>query len=265
MLTTLPATGDTPAARHDWSVGEIESIYTRAAARPGLPGPDGPSGAPRAQPGPGLRAAERQERRLPGGLRVLPAVGALLDRRRSLRADERGRRARRGAAGARAGRHAVLHGGGLARRRRGRGVRPGARHGARRPGPRDGGLLHARHADAAAGGRAGGGGAVGVQPQPGHLARVLRQHHHHARLRRAPRHDRARAPGRHHRLLRRHHRHGRDAARAVGAAPPAGVARPASRKRAGEHAGPRRRHAARRSPRRRIRWSWSAPSRRRAS
>jgi biotin synthase len=28
MLTTLPATGGTPAVRHDWSVGEIESIYT---------------------------------------------------------------------------------------------------------------------------------------------------------------------------------------------------------------------------------------------
>jgi biotin synthase len=28
MLTTLRASGDTPAVRHDWSVGEIESIYT---------------------------------------------------------------------------------------------------------------------------------------------------------------------------------------------------------------------------------------------
>jgi len=28
MLTTLPTSGDIPAIRHDWSVGEIESIYT---------------------------------------------------------------------------------------------------------------------------------------------------------------------------------------------------------------------------------------------
>src|SRR4051795_8837574 len=28
MLTTSPASGDIPAVRHDWSVGEIESIYT---------------------------------------------------------------------------------------------------------------------------------------------------------------------------------------------------------------------------------------------
>src|SRR3954464_13615339 len=28
MLTTSPASGDIPAVRHDWSVAEIESIYT---------------------------------------------------------------------------------------------------------------------------------------------------------------------------------------------------------------------------------------------
>ena len=64
-----------------------------------------------------------------------------------------------------------------------------------------------------AGRRAGRGRADRLQPQPRHLARVLRQHHHHAHLRRAPRHARARAPGRHHGLLRRHHRHGRRPAR----------------------------------------------------
>ena len=49
-------------------------------------------------------------------------------------------------AGTRAGRDALLHGRGLARRAGRAGVRAGARHGARRARPRHGSLLHARHA-----------------------------------------------------------------------------------------------------------------------
>ena len=110
---------------------------------------------------------------------------------------------------ARAGRDALLHGRGLARCARTARVRSRARHGARRARPRHGSVLHARHAHAGAGRRARGRGAHRLQPQPRHVARVLRQHHHHAHLRRAARHAGARAAGRHHRLLRRHHRHGR--------------------------------------------------------
>ena len=55
----------------------------------------------------------------------------------------------------------------------------------------------------------------------------------------------ARAQGRHHRLLRRHHGHGRIRRGPHRPAAAARAARSASRKRAHQHAGARRRHAAR--------------------
>jgi hypothetical protein len=51
-----------------------------------------------------------------------------------------------------------------------------------------------------------------LQPQPRHLARALRAHHPHPRLRRPPRDPPPRARRRHEGVLRRHRRHGRDAA-----------------------------------------------------
>ena len=50
-----------------------------------------------------------------------------------------------------------------------------------------------------------------LQPQPRHLAGVLRRDHHHAHLPGPARHARARARRRHQGLLRRHRRHGRGA------------------------------------------------------
>ena len=49
-----------------------------------------------------------------------------------------------------------------------------------------------------------------LQPQPRHLAGVLRRDHHHAHLSGPARHARPRARGRHHGVLRRHRRHGRE-------------------------------------------------------
>ena len=56
-----------------------------------------------------------------------------------------------------------------------------------------------------------------LQPQPRHLAGVLRKNHHHAHLSGPPGDARPRARRRHPRLLRRHRRHGRDAARIASA------------------------------------------------
>ena len=104
-----------------------------------------------------------------------------------------------------------------------------------------------------------------LQPQPRHLAGVLRRDHHHAHLPGSPRHARRGARRRHQRLLRRHRRHGRGRGGSRrhdrGAGEPAG----ASGERADQHAGAGRGHAARRRRRSSIRWSSSAPSRSRAS
>ena len=62
-----------------------------------------------------------------------------------------------------------------------------------------------------AGAAAQAGGPRLLQPQPRHLARILRGDHHHAHLPGSPGDARARARRRHPRLLRRHRRHGRDA------------------------------------------------------
>ena len=55
------------------------------ASRPAVSRADGAPGASSAERSPGVRAAERQERRLSRRLRLLPAVGALLDQHRPLR------------------------------------------------------------------------------------------------------------------------------------------------------------------------------------
>ena len=215
MLTTLPVPGETPAARHDWSVGEIESIYTA----PLLDLVHQAQTVHRAHHAPnqvqGCVLLNVKSGGCPEDCAYCPQSAHYstgVDRYELMKVDDALDAARRARAQ------------GATRFCMGAAWRDAAEgeefdrvldmvRGVRALG--HGGLLHARHADAGAGGRAGRRRAVGVQPQPRHVARVLRQHHHDARLRRAPRHARARAPGRHHRLLRRHHRHGRDAARTL--------------------------------------------------
>ena len=90
--------------------------------------------------------SERQDRRLPRRLRLLPAERALRDAvnaEKSLDVDEV-LEARQGAQ--REGADALLHGRGLARGEGRPSLRSRARHGARREGARHGGLRHARHA-----------------------------------------------------------------------------------------------------------------------
>ena len=67
----------------------------------------------------------------------------------------------------------------------------------------------ARHAHAGTGARTEGRGPRLLQPQPRHLARVLRRDHHHAHVPGPPGHAAGRARCGHQRLLRRHPRHGR--------------------------------------------------------
>ena len=112
-----------------------------------------------------------QDRRLPRGLRLLPAERQIRHRRRRRKADEPRRGAGRGARRQGRRRQPLLHGRGLAlaegpRRReclRDGGGRQGA-------GARD--LRHARHAHAGAGGAAEAQRPRLLQPQPRHLAGV---------------------------------------------------------------------------------------------
>ena len=165
---------------------------------------------------------------------------------------QRGRGAGRGAARARAGRHAVLHGRGVARRGRRRGVRSRARHGARRPGARHGSVLHARHADA--------GSRPTRSPTPACRRTTTTSTRRPSSTAASSR--RARTPSGSRRSRASASAGitvccggiigmGEIAPGALRAAAAAGVARSASGKRADQHAGPRRRHAARRSTRRR--------------
>ena len=104
-----------------------------------------------------------------------------------------------------------------------------------------------------------------LQPQPRHLAGVLRRDHHHAHLPGSARHARRGARRRHQRLLRRHRRHGRGRGGPRRHDRRAGEPAGASGSRADQHAGAGRGHAARHRRRSSIRWSSCAPSRSRAS
>ena len=137
-----------------------------------------------------------------------PQSAQIRHRRQSRKADAARRGAGRGARRQGLRREPLLHGRGLARaegpRRRKR-LRDGrGRQGA---GARD--LRHARHADAGAGAAAEAQRPRLLQPQPRHLAGVLRRDHHHAHLPGPARHARRGARRRHQCLLRRHRRHGR--------------------------------------------------------
>ena len=235
-----------------------------AVPRADVRGRPHPPDAFRSDRGADLDAAVDQDRRLPGGLRLLPAGGALRHRRRRRKADEPRRRAGRGARRQGRRRQPLLHGRGLALaegpRRRER-----LRDGRGREGARPGDLRHARHADAGAGDAAEAARPRLLQPQPRHLAGVLRRDHHHPHLPGSARHARRGARGRHPRLLRRHRRHGRGRGGPRRHDRDAGEPAGASGERADQHAGAGRGHAARGRARSSIRWSSCAPSRSRAS
>ena len=143
--------------------------------------------------------------------------------------------------------------------------RSGLRHGGGRQGARAGDLRHARHARRRPGAAAEDRGARLLQPQPRHLAGILRRDHHHADLSGPPRHACPCARRRHPGLLRRHRRHGRGRGGPGRLDRNAGEPAGPSRKRADQHAGAGGRHAARRTARRSTRSISCAPSRSRAS
>ena len=191
------------------------------AVRPAVPGADVPRAerAPRqfrTRRGADFDAAVDQDRRLPGGLRLLSAERELRHRRARRKADGARRGARRSARGEGRRRQPLLHGRGVARTEGSR-SRCGLRHGRRRQGARARDLRHARHAHRRPGAAAERLRPRFLQSQPRHLAGVLRKDHHHAHLPGSPGDARPRARRRHPRLLRRHRRHGRDAARIASA------------------------------------------------
>ena len=133
------------AVRHDWTREELRALF----ALP-FPGADVPrAGVHRLQfdptRGADFHAALDQDRRLPGGLRLLSAERALRYRRQGGKAHGARCGARRGAHGKERGREPLLHGRGLARTQGAR-SRQGVRDGRRRQGARARDLRHARHA-----------------------------------------------------------------------------------------------------------------------
>jgi len=174
------------------------------------PHPEGATRAPRL-PRTERRADEHfavdQDRRLPGRLRLLPAERPLRHRCGCRSADAGGRSSRVRRAGQGGGSHALLHGRRLPRTQ---GARPRGdlRDDPRGACPRARNLRHPRNAESAAGRAAEGRRPRLLQPQPRHLAGVLRRDHPHPHLSAAARHARGRARGGTQGLLRRHHRHG---------------------------------------------------------
>ncbi len=132
-----------------------------------------------------------QDRRLSRGLRLLSAGQALPHGRRGAGPARPRRGPCRRPRGAGPGRHALLHGRGVARTEGAR-SRAGAGDGARSEGARARDLLHARDAEGRPGRRAQGRRARLLQPQSRHRARVLRRSDHDARLPGPARHARPR-------------------------------------------------------------------------
>ncbi len=170
----------------------LDGTGSRSAAGQAVPRPPGrrscrPSGAVRPARGGGRHPAVDEDRRLPRGLRVLPAVGAVRHRARAPAADGRRRDRRRRPQRPGPRRDPLLHGSGVARpqgppgRARGASGRSGrvARH-------RD--VRDVGDADAGPIRGAGRRRARLLQPQPRHLTRVLRRDHHHPHLPGSPRH-----------------------------------------------------------------------------
>jgi hypothetical protein len=175
---------------HRLDAGRSPRAVRAAVQRPAVPRAARAPAELRPEPGAGEHAAVDQDRRLPRGLRLLPAERALRDGRRPRGADGPRRRAGAPPAPAKAQRRdALLHGRRLSQPE----AEPAGEdqgHGARgaRARPRD--LRHARHAHARAGPRAQGRRPRLLQPQPRHVRGVLRRDHHHAHLPGPPRHAR---------------------------------------------------------------------------
>ena len=168
-----------PAPRLDARGGA--GAVRAAVSRADVPCGAGASREFRSGRGADLDTAVDQDRRLPGGLRLLPAVGEIRHRRQSRETDGSRCRARRGACGQSRRRVALLHGRGLALAEGSR-SRQGLRDGRGREGARDGDLRHARHADRRSGAAAEGLRPRLLQSQSRHLAGILRRDHHHAHL-----------------------------------------------------------------------------------
>ncbi len=109
--------------------------------------------------------------------------------------------------------HAPLHGRRLAQPPHRPPVRRGAGHGPRRQGVGVGSLHDLGDAGRRPGAATQGCGTGLLQPQSGHVARVLRENHHHAHLPGSAGHDPAGARGGDPRVLGRHFGHGRIARR----------------------------------------------------
>ena len=157
----------------------LDDAGSRSAVRPAVlrPAVRGAARAPRAaraEHGADEHAAVDQDRRLPRGLRLLPAERALRHRPRTRAPARRRGSARARHRGARRRRDPLLHGRRLA-------LAEGARHRDRRGDDPRGArarprvLRDARHADAGAGAAAEVRGPRLLQPQHRHLARVLRR------------------------------------------------------------------------------------------
>ena len=167
------------AVRHDWTRSEIRDLFA-------LPFPDlmfQAQSTHRANFDPaevqGLDAAVDQDRRLSGGLRLLSAERAIRHRRQGRETHEPRHGAGRGAGRQGCRRQPLLHGCGLARTQGSR-SRQGVRddRGRACDGARD--LRHARHAEQRAGDPSESIRSRLLQPQPRHLAGILRRDHHHA-------------------------------------------------------------------------------------
>ena len=176
-----PAAAPAAAPRHDWTRDEVRALFDLPLAGADLSRAERSPRKFRSGRGADFDAAFDQDRRLPGGLRLLSAERALRDRRARRKADAARSGAGGGACRARGRRQPLLHGRGLAFAQ---GARPraGLRHGRRGQGAGARDLRHARHADRSAGAEAQERRARLLQSQPRHLARVLRKDHHHAHL-----------------------------------------------------------------------------------
>ena len=198
--------------RHDWTREEMRALFDLPFPELMFRAQSVHRAAFRSDRSADFDAAVDQDRRLPGGLRLLPAKRALRHRRRGREADGGRRGARRSA------------------RREGSAAPPAsawARPGARRrtaistpvcamvEGVKALGLETCATLGMLTGAQAQrlkDAGPRLLQPQPRHLAGILRRDHHHAHLSGSAGHARPCARCRHQCLLRRHRRHGRDAA-----------------------------------------------------
>ena len=139
-----------PSSRHDWEAEEIVGLLTSPLLDLVDQARERPQALPCGRRGAAREPALDQDRGLPGGLQVLPAIGPLRqeDRARARGTARRGRRAGQGADRQGGRGDPFLHGRGLARGEGWGRLRQRARHGAGRAGAGHGGLRHARHADA---------------------------------------------------------------------------------------------------------------------